>query len=385
MTMLSPSLAITGFGMTSSLGDAATACAAARAGLSGASPLLFEVEDPASFEMVPVSGHPARDLTRGFAEVGLMVRLMTLALADLLERTELSAEELEKTAVLVNLPSGFYFECADEARVQAAASGSGSTMPPEAEKSGSLAETFDATKPLYANAVIAKSFRALGMKIPPDDRQQVVFGDQSGIGHLIAAAHRLLASNVVSTCLVGGVDSLIEPRWLNCCAELGILKTPMQPVGLMPGEGAAFLLLEKAAPAGYGRPHFALIDACELGREPTHRFSDPMPVGRVLADLIDKCALSEASDASIISDLNGDPARSTEFGTALAQLQQRFHPPATLVPAISFGDTRAASGFLGVCVALRAFARGYAPSRNFVVACSGDDGGRAAMLVRAPS
>jgi 3-oxoacyl-[acyl-carrier-protein] synthase-1 len=376
--MVAPLLAITGFGMATSLGDGETACAAARAGMSRAAPLKFAVADPVAKEPAPVLGHTVGSLTGGFAELGLAVRLASLALGDLLVRTPLEAADLASTAVLINLGSGFYFQAVDQARAaQAKAAG---TPPPA--KGTTLTDGFAATLPLYSNGLVDKVFRALGLPAPA--QRQVAFGDQAGIAGVIAAAQALLAGNRVSACLVGGVDSLVEPRWLRACNELHLLKTALRPIGLMPGEAGAFLLLEKVRSR---RPPLALIAACESGREAGHRFSDPRPVGRALAEVVRRAVAgnSSAREAAIICDLNGDAARASDFGNALVQLQPDLQPRATVVPAVSFGDTRAASGFLGTGLALRAFARGYAPGKSFVISSAGDDGSRSALLVTAPS
>ena len=50
-------------------------------------------------------------------------------------------------------------------------------------------------------------------------------------------------------------------------------------------------------------------------------------------------------------------------------------------PAISFGETGAAAVITAMAVALRAFARGYAPSRDLVVIGISDDGGRSSVVL----
>lgn len=372
------SLAITGFGMTTSLGNGVAACTAQRAGMARAAPLKFAVDDPVAKEAVPVLGHVVGDLTRGFSEVGLGVRLASLALADLLARTPLEPTDFPGTAVLLNLGSGYYLQCVDEARAREAEQANKGTA--DKSERESLAMSFVATLPLYSGSIVNKVFRVLGLPVPSSPCHQVLFGDQSGVGDLILAADSLLQSKQVSACLVGGVDSLVEPRWLRACDELRLLKTPLRPIGLSPGEAGVFLLLEKSSTK---RPPFAFLRACETARETVHRFSNPCPQGHALSGVVHKCIarVAGASDSAIICDLNGDDVRASDYGHALVRLQEKFRPRSTIIPAISFGDTRAASGFIGICLALRAFARGYASGNNFVVSSAGDDGGRTAVVV----
>jgi 3-oxoacyl-[acyl-carrier-protein] synthase-1 len=375
--MLALPIAVTGLGLISSLGGAISACAATRAGVTRSSRLVFSVEDREALEMVAVSGRPVGDLTVGFSEVGLAVRLVSLALADLLSRTPLDSQELSHTPVLLNLPSGFYLEQAEE--IERRTSGS---VPPEPEPSA--LERFEATKPLY-KSVIDKSFHALGLTPPSRDMQHVFFGDQAGIAPIIEMAQRLMIDDGVSACLVGGVDSLVDRPWLEACEALGILKTAVRPVGLIPGEAAAFLLVEGPRRGPSPRPPLGTLVACEAGRESGNRFSDRPPVGKVLSELIRRCVTSTPSSEpmGLVCDLNGDPARSVELGHVLVRLRPVITPTESVIPAMAFGDTRAASSFVGACVALRAFARGYAPGSAFLVVSMGDEGGRAAIVLSA--
>lgn len=364
-------------GLSSGLGGAITACAAARAGVTRPVQLSFAVEDREALEMVPVSGLSVGDLTLGFSEVGLAVRLASLALADLLSRTPLTSEELRQTAVVLNLGSPFYLERAEEWEKRAGASSSPASGP-------SRKERFESAKPLY-RAVIDKSFDAIGLASPPAAHQYLVFGDQAGVGVALEAAHGLLAEGQVTACLVGGVDSLAEPRWLEACNLLGVLKTAVRPIGMLPGEAGAFVLLEARAKRARSRPPLGHVIACESGRETGDRFADSMPVGRVASETIRRCVESTPLRGAfgLISDINGDPSRAMDFGHALGRLAPRVVPASIVTPALSFGDTRAASGFLGLCMALRAFARNYAPGPTYVISAMSDDGGRAALRVDA--
>ncbi len=109
-------VAVTGLGMTSSMGGVVTACAAARAGMQRAGPLAeVQVHDLDLFESVPIQGHPVRGVTEGYQGMGRLLRLADEALLDLLTHARLKQEDLQSTGLFLNLSSDF-FRRAVEAR-----------------------------------------------------------------------------------------------------------------------------------------------------------------------------------------------------------------------------------------------------------------------------
>ena len=85
--MSAPEVAISGIGLTTSLGWTATqACAAARAGLSRTVELGLSVEDEEGDDAA-VLGHPIALLTDGFSGIGRYARMCLQALDDLLGRS----------------------------------------------------------------------------------------------------------------------------------------------------------------------------------------------------------------------------------------------------------------------------------------------------------
>jgi 3-oxoacyl-[acyl-carrier-protein] synthase-1 len=90
----------------------------------------------------------------------------------------------------------------------------------------------------------------------------------------------------------------------------------------------------------------------------------------------------------IITDQNGEPYRALDWGHAAVALLRgapRFVDPVLWYPASSFGDTGTASGGVALCLAIRAFVRGYAPSSAAIVLSAADDARRAAVLVGGPN
>ena len=75
-----------------------------------------------------------------------------------------------------------------------------------------------------------------------------------------------------------------------------------------------------------------------------------------------------------------------EWGNAVVRLvaqSPRFAEPVLWYPAASFGDTGAASGAVALCMAIRAFERGYAPAQTATIISSADGSNRAAVRVTA--
>ena len=63
--------------------------------------------------------------------------------------------------------------------------------------------------------------------------------------HAVQRAATAISGERVRGALVGCADSLVRPSALTRLAEAGVLRDPeMNPQGILPGEGAAFLVLE---------------------------------------------------------------------------------------------------------------------------------------------
>src|SRR5688572_18046106 len=78
-------IAITALGAVTSVGmDAVTTCASIRAGISRPAPLdgvfVLNLQD---YKEVPITGHPAGAIARGFSSIGRWLQLAPMALADL--------------------------------------------------------------------------------------------------------------------------------------------------------------------------------------------------------------------------------------------------------------------------------------------------------------
>jgi 3-oxoacyl-[acyl-carrier-protein] synthase-1 len=206
-----------------------------------------------------------------------------------------------------------------------------------------------------------------------------------------AEAAMRMQSGELDRCIVGGVECCFEPRFLAACAKKALLKTAVSPVGFMPGEAAAFFLLEDV---GKARARRAMISAhlggASVVRGQSHRFSDDPPLGRAIHQAVQGALTqrppAERAVAFVLGDLNGDEHRAMEWGHALVRLNAEFGlgTAPLWLPALSFGETGAATGALSVCLAARAFDRGYAPGGTALVWLLSESGAAAAFTLSRP-
>lgn len=371
-------IAVTGLGMVSSLGhDVVTGCAAARAGLMRAAELgTFAVYSEVEWEEVPVVGHAVREFAEGFEGFGKLVRLASGALADLRAYAQLDGADFSRTALYVNLPSGFLRR--EHLARRAAAQG----------RPAGPDET-DLVQELLRAGLIDRAGELSGIRVPRA-RQYVHFADQAGLATLLWDASQRLRSGEVERCIVGGVDSRVEGGFLEAASALGLLKDAENQHGLIPGEAAAFLLLETLEGALARGAHVeAVLEAPAAASEPCHRLSEHPSVGLALSQSIVAtiAGLADRGEGTglIVGDLNGDPARAAEWGYALVRVLHRV--PALRecpqwYPAASFGDTGAAAGAVGACMAVRGLARGYAGTEGVLLWLSSEDGAKGSFYLR---
>jgi 3-oxoacyl-[acyl-carrier-protein] synthase-1 len=154
----------------------------------------------------------------------------------------------------------------------------------------------------------------------------------------------------------------------------------------MPGQAAAAVLLEKASPRAASAPPRALLrrvltralpmpPEASTGEEPGA--GPPRPDhARALAEVIAASLTGSPDPVELYGDLNGEEWRAAEWGTCLVHLQAASAPQHAQhnLPAIALGDTGAASGAIALCLAVRAFERGYARAPRALVWSRSDQG-----------
>lgn len=360
---------IAGVGLVSALGyDAPTAMAAARAGVSRASvqPHWHKRSGVSGVEE-PVIGHAAGLLTLGFEGPVRLRRLALGALQDLL------AERVDPA--LLQQRVGLYVAIPDPDRERSCAALRGPTArTPER----------DPDEPTAAD--IARALvHAVAAGVAWVEKPSTLFWNH--LGHaagavVIGAAAQDLQAGKVDTAIVLAVDTLLNDDTLTWLMACGRLKCDESPTGLMPGEAAVALALRRS---GEAPAPMATLRGLAFAEEPHAQALASVSTGEVLTEAVARAWAEAASGAAwLLADHNGEHHRAQELGSALARLRaagDAFADPALWLPALSFGDTGAASAPLAVAMASHAWQRGCAPGPAAVVAACSDGGARAALLL----
>jgi 3-oxoacyl-[acyl-carrier-protein] synthase-1 len=174
--------------------------------------------------------------------------------------------------------------------------------------------------------------------------------------------------------------------------ETNRLRTPEQPVGLCPGEGAACVLLESGDGAR-GRLHVlgAAVPPSRLtpdAAEPTvWRQANVPGIANAVVEAI-RQALSAAGveppfRGDVIVDLNGELWRAAAWGHAQPALTALLDAATTrpIFPAITYGDIGAVGPVAALCIAERSFARGFASGARTLIVSVSDLGRSSAIVV----
>ncbi|MFY2563419.1 beta-ketoacyl synthase N-terminal-like domain-containing protein [Corallococcus terminator] len=362
-------LAITALGMVSSIGDGVvSSCAASRAGVARISALEdVQLWDSEQHELEPARGHSIPWVTEGFSGLARLTTLASQALLDLLPHTGLHAKS--RCALVLAAPSDFYWQRFEEREELP----SGHTSRREQLQHGLLQKILAATP------------------LPAPFREQSLFFGEAGFLQGLHHAARQLDSGEVDSCIIGGVDSLVEPRHAEALDALGLLKGPDNPVGFLPGESAGFILLERAETAlRRGARILAILDSAHGHAEPFHRLSRTPSLGLSLAkcirDTLEPLPDHGEAPRLVIATLNGDAYRANDWGHALVRLRadKVLNHSREWYPAATFGELGAASGAAGICMGVRGLERGYVPEEKVLLWVSGDDGSRGALHLSRP-
>lgn len=231
----------------------------------------------------------------------------------------------------------------------------------------------------------------LGAVVDVTQSRMVSTGHPGGLA-VVAQALLLLQNSRVPACLIGGVDSPRSSEYLHWLDANGRLKREGQPHGLIPGEGAGFLLLCTRKFAN----HAGLTPVAEILRVSNtleHRlwFQGIATQGEGLTEAFWQ-VLRGVNGPTLRADvtycdLNGEAWRSDEWALAYLRTGKHHGEPLDLRhPADCWGDLGAASATLLLGLAAQDLAHEEGgPETALVWTASDVQPWRAACLLRRPN
>ena len=375
-------IGVVGIGMVSSIGhDVNTSCASARAGITRPSGFArYEVRDSREAEPEALTVHAVDTLTYGFSGRARLLRLLVAAIEDVLAQYPDKPWLSARVGVFISLPS-WARTMTGALRIQ------NPTIREALEQQARETTVQDDLQRAQNLLRDAGEIAQWGVPLAAD---RVFVSGTTGTAEAVQNASAELGRGTIEMAIVVAVDSWIDVSTAGWLEKTARLKTPDQPVGLQPGEAAAVVILETQRRSRQrGAVLLGVVDAAYFAQEQRFLLRAEVSTGRVTAELLDRlrslAGWSEHVAPWIITDQNGEADRASEWGNTLYHLVAQdalYHDCLLWYPALSFGDTGSASGGVAICMALRSFARNYAPHNAVVIANSSDGPGRSVMLIR---
>lgn len=197
------------------------------------------------------------------------------------------------------------------------------------------------------------------------------------VHHLLAQADRMLRSESLIACIVGGVDTLINAECLAGLAEAGAIKEDWD--GFIPGEAAAFVRVQREAPAsGVWSLSAPTVMGIGLAQDPARGNADDPLVGvgmtAAYRSAMTDSGLDEKAVALLVNDVNGSRVAFEDAAMAGVRF---FRSPRSYLEtwhvASHLGETGAAVGALGLIWASAALELGWAPGATVMLGASDAD------------
>ncbi len=335
---------ITATGMVCSVGlNAAAACAAMRAGIANFAELPYHDN-----QGEPIIGAMVPGLTRTFKREEHLIEMLAMALVDCLQNKTL--EPSSNIPLFVSLA--------------------------EPERPGGCA--------VLADSIIGRLQNKFNINFHPDLSQTIQKGHTGGFDAL-RTARKLLQDTRIPACLICGVDSYINASSMLWLDQHWRLKTDENSDGVIPGEAAAAVLLQRQA-----EPDSKIgvrITGLGFGYEKANVLSEEPLLGLGLTDAA-RSALAEAGIKMHeidfrISDVTGESYGFKEQALVLSRLMRARRDELPIWQcAEAIGDCGAAAGVCQIVIARESFIKGYAPGDHAACFTSAVLGNRAVVLLR---
>ncbi len=199
-----------------------------------------------------------------------------------------------------------------------------------------------------------------GFAVDPDRSGTFDTGHHGGLA-VFDEAKKLIENGDAQACLVGGVNSF-DVAFLDAMDRLERLKGPDTPNGIIPGEGAGFVLLASDDfVMAHGVSGRGVLRATAQAAEPSPWFeADTVNTGQGMGEVMMSLLDGEDRRADVsYCDHTGEVWRAEEWTTAYVRTGRKHgHPLDLRHPADCWGDLDAASGALLVGLAVDELERG---------------------------
>lgn len=188
-------------------------------------------------------------------------------------------------------------------------------------------------------------------------------------------------------CIVGGVDGYLHADTIDWLDRDLRLARATRRGGFPPGEGAALVMLaSERARSNLRMPSLAIVRAVACARETRDETAPEGLQGEALTavyrDVATHLQWPRERIDHLYCDVNGERARITDLGFAMLRVGELFRDATNYVtPVGQVGDLGAATAPLGCILAVRAWARGYAPGPTALVSGASWGGLRGAALL----
>jgi 3-oxoacyl-[acyl-carrier-protein] synthase-1 len=229
----------------------------------------------------------------------------------------------------------------------------------------------DAAHAKLLSSVIAES------AIPIDNaRSKVIARGRDGVLEALEATLTILKDGSVPYCLVGGVDSFVDPVRLGKLRSNNRLLTETDKDGFKAGEAGAMLLLSNRPDADT----MAVFLGAGGGREESTRANGGPVTGAGLQQAI-ATALAQAKVpfdglSCLAHDLSGEERYFDELNLAVGRLARGKPHCSAEDPGLSVGETGAAAAFLSIALLAFLHWKGVnkSPSLGLITADGSDRG-----------
>ena len=229
----------------------------------------------------------------------------------------------------------------------------------------------------------------------PENLQHVLLKDRSSefISHghasglmALEKGMRCLESGEAEFCLVGGIDSYINPFTLKELERIGRLYCSYQKKGFTPGEAAGFCLLcTRFTAEKFGLSYSAIIRSVAVTEESAYWETKQNCKGKGLSKAVGEVLKSLPQGegiGKIYTTLNGEKYHLTEFGYTLARFTEKIIDGKNFIaPVDCWGDIGAASAPVFIGLVTEAARKGYAEGAFSLICTSSLGKLRAAALL----